>query len=330
MRVLVLVDPEVYFGSPHQFSRMGDPATASMECHIVFGLRRLRHNVKVLAFNPDTQRAVSEIQRSKPDVVFNLVEHIGRDRRRAADVPAMLELLGIPFTGCAAVGMSVSLDKALSKQVLADQNLRVPKFSIVPLGFTPRVPDVRLPVIVKPRYGGGSEGISLGSIIEKPHRLAARAALVHRSLKQDAICEEYIAGREISIGVLGDSKPLLVLPPRETVFGKAAMGGPAIASDRVKSSRSYRERWGISYQKAELSEKVEKAVKELARKAYEHLELRGYVRIDMRLDSQERPVFLEANSNPDLRPVVFGVMASWVGISYEELLGGIIELALRS
>jgi len=120
-----------------------------------------------------------------------------------------------------------------------------------------------------------------------------------------------------------------VLPPRETVFGKTNNGGPGFATDRVKSDAAYRKRWAISYQRGELSPKTKRAAMVLASEAYRHLGMRGYTRVDMRLDEHERPHFLEANANPDLRPKVFGVMASWLGLTYEQLLAGIIELALR-
>lgn len=329
MRVLVLLDQETISASDPQFRNIGNVETASMEHHIIAGLRRLGHRVQVLAFNPDTKRAVSDIRLKKPDIVFNLVEHLESDRRRAAEIPTLLRLLRLPYTGCGPTGMSLSIDKAVSKHILAEHGLFVPRFASWPVGVVSRPLDIGLPLIVKPRFGGGSEGISLSSLIRQRQRLSPRVKFVHRRLKQDAICEQYIDGREISVGVLGDSKPLVVLPPRETVFGKTADGGPGFATDRVKSDGAYRKRWAISYQKAELSPKTKEAVMRLASEAFRLLDLRGYARIDMRLDAQERPHFLEANPNPDLRPVVFGVMASWVGLNYEQLLAGILELAFR-
>jgi D-alanine-D-alanine ligase len=325
--VLVLVDPETYLESDPQFRNMGNEETASMEHHIIAGLRRLANRVQVLAFDPET--AVADLRKIKPDVVFNLVEHIGKDRRRAAEVPTLLRLLGLPYTGCGAMGMSISIDKAVSKHVVAEQGLSVPSFASWPIGVVSRSIKFGLPIIVKPRYGGGSEGISARALINQPKQLSARVKFIHRAFKQDAICEQYIDGREISVGVLGDRDPLLVLPPRETVFGSTTNGGPGFATDRVKCDAAYRKRWAITYQRAELSARTRRATMVLASEAYRHLGMRGYIRVDMRIDKQERPHFLEANANPDLRPTVFGVMASWLGLNYEQLLAGIIELALR-
>jgi D-alanine-D-alanine ligase len=329
LRILVLVDPCTVFEDDPDFEHIQDLDTASMEHHIVAGLRGLKHQVEVLAFHSDTRQTLAQIQNARADVVFNLVELVDGDRRKSMQVPAVLDLLRIPYTGCAAVGTSLSLDKVVSKQILSDQGLSVPRFATWPVGAAACSRKLRFPVIVKPRYGGGSEGISLASIVHEPRQLAKRANYIHNRLQQSAICEEYIAGRELSVGIFGNGKPLLVLPTRETVFDTAGEGGPAIATDRVKSSRTYRERWKISYQKANLTADLQSAVSTLAHEAYLHLELTGYARIDMRLDPQRGPVFLEANANPDLNPRVFGVMASWVGISYEQLLTGIIELALR-
>jgi len=329
LRILVLVDLGTVRSDDPNFEKFEDPTTMLMEHHIVAGLRTLRHHVEVMAFHRDSKWAVEQIQNAKIDVVFNLVEDIGGDRRKSSYIPAMLDLLRIPYTGGSTVSAMLSLDKALSKQILNDHGLNVPQFAVWNVGArTPSRP-VRFPVIVKPRFGGGSEGISLSSVVHTQKQLAARATYIHRTLRQPAICEEYIAGREFSVGVLGNGKPLLVLPTRETIFGLAGKGGPAIATDRVKSSKAYRERWKISYEKANLPAELDRAMSTLAHEAYLHLEMKGYARVDMRLDPQRGPVFLEMNANPDLSPRVYGVMASWAGLSYEQLLSGILELALR-
>jgi D-alanine-D-alanine ligase len=269
------------------------------------------------------------IEREKPLVAFNLVEHLRWDRLLSPNVPSLLELLGVPFTGCSNVGMSIALDKAASKQILREHGVTAPRFRIIPDGA--RAGDARLeyPIIVKPRFGGGSEGISRASLVRNRRELAARVRRVHSRFRQPAICEEFIEGREFSVGIIGNGSSAFALPVRETIFGLANRGGPSFATEMLKRSQDYRDRWRISYCKAAIDRRLEDDIIRFCIRAYNALELCGYARIDLRQAADGRLFFLEANPNPDLSPRVFGVMASWIGLGYGDLLQSIIESALQ-
>jgi D-alanine-D-alanine ligase len=321
LRVLMLVDDEIMFDD--------DPAGTTTEHHIAQGLRRLGHKVAVMAFPPESRLSIRGIVRAKPDIVFNLVEHIGGNRRRSSQIPALLDILGIPYTGCTDLSMACALDKALSKYAVQGVGFRVPRFVVAPPGSRAPADAIGLPAIVKPRYGGGSEGITRKSVVHTETELRARVRSVHRRLRQDAICEEFIAGREFSAGIVGNGDRITVLPMRETVFGRAHEGGPNICTDRVKETQAYRDRWGVVHRRATLPETLGRRISDLCREAYRSLEMTGYARIDLRLSDREEPIFLEANPNPDLIPRILGAMAEWAGLTYEDLLAWILRLGLE-
>jgi D-alanine-D-alanine ligase len=329
LRVTMLVDAECIDSDDPDFSAADECNSSSMERQVAAGLRRLGHRVRVIGFPANTTLASRCILSTRPDVVFNVVEEVEHDRRLSPNVPALLSLLGIPFTGCSEVGMSLALDKALSKCLVADVGFKAPRFMVYAEKALPKEPGLRFPVIVKPRFGGGSEGVTQASVVNDGRQLRARALYVHRAFRQSAICEEFVDGPELSVGLLGNGKEVEALPVRETCFGAASEGGPNFCTDIVKRSASYRARWKISYRRADLDREMEGRIQDLCRRAFQRLELSGYARMDMRLDTSGEPRFLEANPNPDIRRSVFGIMASWVGLDYETLLQNILDQALR-
>ncbi|HEY0430500.1 MAG TPA: ATP-grasp domain-containing protein, partial [Pyrinomonadaceae bacterium] len=243
--------------------------------------------------------------------------------------PALLEVLRVPYTGSSAIGMA-SLDKATSKQAVSSVGFPVPQFVVLPVGVT-RMPrcELTFPAIVKSQFGGASVGLTLRSVVHSKHELIRQAREIHQRLGESAICEQYIDGPELSVGLVEDRNGLLVLPIRETVFGRAAEGGPGFCTERVKDSFSYRDRWGIHYRRAQLPSAVDRRIRKLCKDAFRVLGLSGYGRFDLRLNSAGDPVFIEANSNPDLSPRYFGIMASWMGLAYEDVLVKILWAALN-
>jgi len=327
--ILLLVDEEAISAYDPQLRSLNG-RKVYMEHRVARGLRKAGFKVDVYPFSDGkVDDLISRVDRDRTLVVFNLVEHVRTDRLLSPDVPALLELLKIPFTGCDSVGMSLALDKAGSKQMLIDKNLTAPRFIVVAEGAICPKSSLRFPVIVKPRYEGGSDGISRSSLVHNHMQLEARTRFVHRMLHQPAICEEFIEGREFSVGVLGNGPSAFALPVRETVFSGAAQGGPSFATQMVKASERYRERWNISYCKAAVDDDLEHSVRAFCLDAYRELNLGGYARIDLRRSPDGGLFFLEANANPDLSPHVFGVMAAWAGMDFGQLLHKIIGFALE-
>lgn len=327
--ILMLVDAERYDEDDPFFERLSN--IAEMEHHVAEGLRRMSYEVHAFPISgKNSADLVSELERRKPLLVFNLVQHLYWDRLRSADIPALLELLGIPCTGCGSFSMPLALDKAASKLIVTNVGLSVPRFAVVPLGRD--VPKLHLcfPVIVKPRIGGASLGISLSSVAHNRRQLEVRVHHVHRRYNQAAICEEFIVGREFSVGLIEDSGTPVALPVRETFFGRSAEGGPSFATETLKNSALYRARWNVSYGKALVDSELEVRIQAFAIAAYRALGLKGYSRVDLRYTCDDRLYLLEANPNPDVTPEFFGIMADWGRLNYTDLLAKIMLSALES
>jgi D-alanine-D-alanine ligase len=330
LRIVVLVDPEQVDPSDPQFLKVTHDTET--EHYVSAGLRELQHDVTVLPFVPYAKarrHLTAELLRLQPDIVFNLVEHMRFDRRMAANIPALLDVLGIPYTGSSTMGM-LSIDKAVSKYLVSSIGFPVPPFIVLPPGSPPEAARFSyFPAIVKPQFGGASEGLTASSIVDSESGMLQGARIIHRRMGQAAICEKYIDGRELSVALLEQGKDVFALPIRETFFARAADGGPAFFTERAKDNPQHWKRWGIRYDRADLPAPLAARITRLCKEAFRCLSLSGYARIDLRLDPQGNPVFLEANSNPDIAPRFFGLMASWVGISYHELLSQIVQAGLK-
>lgn len=330
LRVVPLVHSEFFDPADPNFLNV-TPDTES-EHFVSAGLKALHNDVWVLPFKANRKELSAlgdTIARLQPDIIFNFIEHIDGDRRLAAAVPKLLDELGIPYTGASATGTMTAIDKGGSKDAVSSIGFPVPSFVVVPLGAKGSRCTFPFPVIVKPQFGGASVGLTLGSVVKSKHELIRRARDIHQRLDESAICEQYIDGRELSVGLIEDGNDLLVLPIRETIFGRAGEGGPRFCTERVKDSYKYRDRWGIRYERAQLPPAIDRRIRTLCRDAFRVLGLSGYARIDLRLNSAGDPVFLEANANPDLAPRYFGIMASWMGLTYEDVLVKILRAGLN-
>lgn len=306
------------------------PPVPSTEHHVIGSLRELGHEVSVLPVQEDIPEIVAALNRDKPDLVFNLTEHFGGDRRFDKNIAALLEILNIPFTGSGAMGLMLCRDKRLCKQLLSLHRIRVPSFVSLPLNRPIHVPRaVRYPLVVKPTFEDSSEGISNASLVANEEALTERVRFVHEGWQQPAIAEEFIGGREFYVGVLGNQQ-LQVLPIRECFFNSEANGGPQMATYRVKFNAQYRDKWNITFGFAELEPAVVKAVERICKKAYRVLQIRDYGRIDLRLTPENKLVVLEANPNPD---IAYGEelaeAADKSGIPYRDLIARVLHLALQ-
>ena len=330
LHALLLVEPYFFSRSDPQLLRT--TAETDAERAVSVGLTTLGHRVSVLPFRPyrrGCRTIADDIVRLNPDVVFNFVEQMDGDRRLGANVPALLDVLRIPYTGSNAIGIAAAIDKSASKHAVSSVGLAVPPFVVLPIGST-RAPrrSFDFPAIVKPQFGGGSVGLTLKSVVHSERELIRRAREIHRAFEEPAICERFIDGRELTVGMIEEKNDVLVLPIRETVFGRADAGGPRFYTERVKDRASYRRRWDIHHERAQLPPALERRLRTSCKDAFRVLGLSGYARMDIRLDSTGAPVFLEANSNPDLSPRNFGLMASWMGLTYEDVIVKVLRAGL--
>ncbi|MEM7200585.1 MAG: ATP-grasp domain-containing protein [Planctomycetota bacterium] len=298
-----------------------------MEYDVRQGLRSLGHSVHVLGVGDELlpiRRAIEELQ---PHLCFNLLTHFLDVGAYSAHVVSYLELLRSPYTGCNPRGLLLAGDKGLSKKVMTYHRIRVPKFSMFRLGRALGRPrKLPFPLIVKSAAEQASMGIAQASIVNDFEALTERVSFVHRTVGTDAIAEEYIPGRELTIGVLGNDR-LTALPIRETKFDNLPEGSEPILTSKVKWDLAYQRKVGIRSEPAELPEAVTREIQRAAKRIFRSLELSGYARIDLRLSEDGRPFVLEANPNPDLcAHEDFAVSAASTGLNYEQLLQKIVTL----
>jgi D-alanine-D-alanine ligase len=270
------------------------------------------------------------VQSFTPHIVFNLLEAFAGITTFDQNVVSYLELLRLPYTGCNPRGLILARDKALSKKLLAYHRVPVPDFTVVGVGRRPKLPrKLRFPLIVKSVFFESSTGISQASVVESDEQLARRVAFIHESLGTAAIVEQFIDGRELYVGVIGNER-LDVFPVWEMSFAGMADNRWKIATERVKWSTRYQKTHGIMTDAAVLDEAMVERISHIAKRTYRALDLSGYARIDLRLDEEGRPYVLEANPNPNLAyGEDFAESAEKAGVSYEALLDRIIRLGIR-
>jgi D-alanine-D-alanine ligase len=242
----------------------------------------------------------------------------------------VLELMRLPYTGCNPRGMMLSRDKTLSKQLLSYHRVPTAKFALLPRGrryVEPR--RLRFPLFVKSATEDASLGISQASIVHDAQKLRERVQFIHEQTLSDALVEEYIEGREIYIGVIGNDR-LTSFPLWELNFGTLPEVMAGIATRKVKWDRNYQEKHGIGTGPArDLPEGLERQVAQLARRIFRALGLSGYARIDLRLRPDGSVVVLEANCNPNLAQTEdFATSALATGVGYDALLERILRLGL--
>jgi D-alanine-D-alanine ligase len=236
----------------------------------------------------------------------------------------------VPYTGCNPRGLLLARGKDLSKTLAHHRRIPVPAFAVFPMRRKVRRPArLALPLIVKSLTEDGSRGISQASVVHTDEKLAERVAFVHEQVGTAAIAEQYIEGRELYVGVLGNTR-LRVLPVWELKFGNMAQGARPIATEKVKHDLNYQKRAGILDGPAEdLAPELRSRIQQLAKRVYRILELDGYARIDFRLSSDGIPYFLEANPNPEIaKSEEFATAARHVGLAYPDLLHRILALGM--
>jgi D-alanine-D-alanine ligase len=328
LRILVLVHetlvpPESLEGVQEQ-----DAAEFRTEFDVTSCLRGMGHDVRLVGIGDSLTELRTVIQEWRPRVCFNLLEEFGGIVTYDQHVVAYLELLRQSYTGCNPRGMMLSRDKVLSKQILAYHRIPTPQFAVFRRGGALRIPkSLRFPLFVKSATEDASLGISQASIVEDAARLRERIGFIHEHTQSDALVEEYVAGRELYVGVIGNER-IRTLTPWEFLFGELKPGRAAIATRKAKWDRAYQTRHGITSGKAEglppgLAERLDR----LARRIYRALHMTGYARIDFRVREDGTPFALEANANPNLeREEDFAEAARHDGIAYPALLQKLINL----
>jgi D-alanine-D-alanine ligase len=331
VRVLVLFDVAYHAGAAETFSpqELKEEEDKPTEADVLACLQRLGHDVDTLAVFDDVVCIVEKLKNFAPEVVFNLTESFHSNRAHEPNIPALLELMRVKYTGARPDGLMLCKDKALAKKVLAYHRVRVPHFVI----STEQRPLKRLrrfvyPAFVKPVGEESSDGIAKASFAKSEEEALERARFIQEKFHCDALIEEYIDGRELYLSVMGNRK-LTVLPPREIFFHDVPEDTPKFATFKAKWDDTYRKKWGIQNGPAtQLPGGVDEKLARLARKVYRVLKIRGFGRVDVRLTPAGEVVVIEANPNPSLAcEDDFAQSAAAAGLPYDALIQKILDTA---
>ncbi|MCA9103299.1 MAG: D-alanine--D-alanine ligase [Pirellulales bacterium] len=331
LRVLVLMHEDLV--PPDTIAGLSDEEIApwKTEYDVVAGLSNAGHDVRPLGVFSDLGVIRREILRWKPHITFNLLEEFHGVAVYDQHVASYLELMCEPYTGCNPRGLMLAHDKALCKKILSYHRVSVPDFVVYQRRRAVKpVARLKFPLLVKSTTEEASLGISQASVVTNNDKLRDRVAFVHEQVKTDALVEEYIEGRELYVGVMGNQR-LQTLPVWEMSFRKMPEHVAHIATAKVKWDLEYQKKHGISTGVAKhLPEGLDAQLAKLCKRIYRILEMSGYGRMDFRLAADGQVYLLEANPNPNLAyGEDFAESAEQAGISYEALLQRIINLGLR-
>ena len=331
-RVLVLTHQA--FELPETLRGLSEKEIAAWktEYDVVVALQDLGHEWRVLGDFDEVSAIRKVLFDWKPSIVFNLLEEFRGEGLYVPYILGYLELVRQPFTGCHPAGLFVADDKALTKKILRYHRIPVPEFQRFRRGRVVRRPSrLTFPLIVKSATEHGSVGIAQASVVTSDEKLHERVEFVHDQLGTDAIVEQYIDGREVYIGVLGNIR-LETFPAWELKFEKLPEGAPRIATEKVKWDIEYQIKSGIVTEAAtDFPEEVVDRMRRISKRVYRILGLSGYARMDFRVTPEGRVYLLEPNPNPDLsRDEDFALSAQAAGLTYEQLIQRILNLGLRN
>jgi D-alanine-D-alanine ligase len=332
LRILVLMHPDCMPPDSTDGYSAKEINAWKTEFDVVSTLRAAGHDVRPLGVQEEIKPVRDEIESFKPQVVYTLLEEFHYTSAFDQHIASYLELMKVPYTGCNPRGLILARGKDLSKTLVHHRRIAVPAFAVFPMRRKVKRPArLALPLIVKSLSEDGSVGISQASIVDTDEQLAERVAFVHERLETAAIAEQYIEGRELYVGVLGNNR-LQVLPVWELKFGNlgGGQGARQIATKKAKHDPDYQERVGIVDGPADdLAPEVYARIQRTAKRIYKILGLDGYARIDFRLAADGTPYFIEANPNPEIaKSQEFATAAKHDGMDYPELLHRILTLGI--
>jgi D-alanine-D-alanine ligase len=293
------------------------------EANVMAALTELGHTAEHLAIFDDVDLVRQKMEGFQPDVLFNLVEQFKNNPGFDQNIVSLLEMQGVPFTGCGATGLTLCKHKGISKKILGHHGIPTPNFVVIPRGQRIGGPrQLKFPILVKPVKDEASYGISRASFVQNEEQFRERIAFIHEKHNSDAIAEEYIDGRELYVSIMGNTR-LTVFPIRELIFREVPPNEP-------KWDDGYRKRWGLDGQFAEnLDAALVTEIEKMCKDIYRLLTIDGYARIDLRMAPDNKIYFIEANPNPHLAADEdFAQSAAKAGLNYPQLINAIIRLGM--
>jgi D-alanine-D-alanine ligase len=301
------------------------------EADVMACLEKSGHTVRALGLGDNLAELRSTITDWNPDIAFNLLEEFQGIVTYDQYVVAFLELMKLPYTGCNPRGMMISRDKVLSKQILSYHRIPTPGFAVFRRGQRYRLQrKLKFPLFVKSATEDASLGISQASVVADAERLKERIEFIHEQTNSDALVEEYIEGRELYVGVLGNDR-LRTFPVWEMDFGTLPDVMAGIATRKVKWDRRYQKKHGIRTGAArDLPEGLPAYLDKLSKRIYRTLYMSGYARMDFRMRPDGSVFVLEANANPNISEQEdFSDSAKAAGVSYAAVLEQIIRFGFN-
>ena len=302
------------------------------ECNVLEALQSLGHTAEHLALFDNFDLLRQKLESFAPDLIFNLADQFKNNRAFDQNIVSILEMQGIPFTGCGSTGLTLCKHKAISKKILSYHRIHTAAFTTIARGKRIARPrQLKFPILIKPLKEEASLGISQASFVENDEQFKERVQFIHEKIVNDAIAEEYIEGRELYVSVMGQHR-LDVFPIRELIFKEVPPDEPKIATYRAKWDEEYRKRWGLQNQFAEgLDPAVVANIQKTCKRIYHLLTIDGYARLDLRLTPKNEVYFIEANPNPILAADEdFAQSAQKAGLTYPQLIERIIRLAMKA
>src|SRR5580700_4073841 len=242
LRVLVLLHPDLIPPESSKGYTEQEINVWKTEYDVVSTLRAAGHEVRPLGVHDELKPIRDEIDAFKPDAVFTLLEQFNGEAIYDQNVVSYLELLRVPYTGCNPRGLMLARGKDLSKTLVQYHRVPVPAFAVFPMRRKVKRPArLALPLIVKSVNEDASFGISQASVVDTDEKLVERVTFIHERVGTPAIAEQYIEGREIYVGIIGNDR-LRVLPVWELTFGNIFLCDWPTATEKVKHDTDYQER----------------------------------------------------------------------------------------
>lgn len=270
---------------------------------------------------------IEKLKKAKVDIIFNIAEGIN-GRGREAQIPAIASMLSIPYTGSDETTLCICLDKALTKRILFTYHIKSPKSIVLSKDKKISASGLKFPLIIKPNAEGSSKGISDISIVKSKSELIKLVNANFNAYGQDMLAEEYIDGREFTVGVIGNGSDTYVFPPMEIKFKKPTQDNFSVYSFNVK--KDYKK--FIEYKcPSDIDKTAENKMIENAKKIYFALGCRDFARIDFRTDKNNQPYFIEINPLPGLAPNYsdFPMIAEFCTVKYDALIMKVLNCALK-
>ncbi|MDO8661676.1 MAG: ATP-grasp domain-containing protein [Candidatus Omnitrophota bacterium] len=313
--------------SDYQFKE-GDPADANAEFDHPSTIDVIASAIESNGFKVErignAGNLLEKLSSLKVDIVFNISEGL-TGRNRESQVPILLEMAGIPFVGSDALTLGLTLDKVMAKKIFIAEKIPTPKFfEVSSVSELANINHHKFPLIVKPRFEGSSKGLSESSRVETREELAKQVEYIVTAYKQPALVEEFISGQEFTVALAGND-PVEVLPAVQIkIDGKLKLNDKFYTFARITSDR-------LEYIcPAKISQDLKKKIDELALRTYKSVDCCDFGRVDFRVDSEGKPYVLEINPLPSLSTEdVFKLVAEHTGITYEQMIGKILNSAIK-